>query len=229
MSVKTYSLKKDGNKKLSEHFKVREFRCKDGTDKILIESGLITVLEQVFDHFVCSKINIVSGYRTATHDKNVGGKGSGNHVQGKAADFVAYDEKGNKIKSKYIVLYLEDIGVKGIGYRSGGNEYSTHIDVNYRNKKWFGDEKKSMSASIGNTFYEYLNIKFSDYMTIANVNVRSEPSLSGKRIQTVKIATKLKIASNDLKIKADGYTWYKVKFNNKHCYIAGKYIKEASK
>lgn len=229
MSVKTYSLKKDGDKKLSEHFKVREFRCKDGTDKILIESELITVLEKVFDHFVCSKINIASGYRTASHDKNVGGKGSGNHVQGKAADFIAYDQNGNMIKSKYIVLYLEDIGVKGIGYRSGGSEYSTHIDVNYRSKKWFGDEKKSMSASIGSSFYTYLNINFVDYMAIANVNIREEPSLSGKKITTVKIATKLKVAANDIKIKADGYTWYKVKYNNKYRYIAGKYIKEASK
>ncbi len=229
MSVKTYSLKKDGDKKLSEHFKVREFRCKDGTDEILIESGLISVLEQVFDHFVCSKINIVSGYRTASHDKNVGGKGSGNHVQGKAADFIAYDRNGNKIKSKYVVLYLEDIGVKGIGYRSGGNEYSTHIDVNYRSKNWFGDEKISMTASVGNSFYSYLKINFVEYLTIANVNIREEPSLSGKKAATVRIATKLTVAVNDIKIKSDGYTWYKVKYNNKHCYIAGKYVKEVSK
>lgn len=33
MSVKTYSLKKDGEKQLSKNFKVREFRCKDGGAK----------------------------------------------------------------------------------------------------------------------------------------------------------------------------------------------------
>ena len=36
MTVKTYSLKSDGDKQLSPHFKVKEFRCKDGSDKILI-------------------------------------------------------------------------------------------------------------------------------------------------------------------------------------------------
>ena len=229
MSVKAYSLKKDGDKKLSSHFKVREFRCKDGTDKILIESGLITVLEQVFDHFNCSKINIVSGYRTAKHDKSVGGKGRGNHVQGKAADFIAYDRKGNKIKSKYIVLYLEDIGVKGIGYRSGGNEYSTHMDINYRQKKWFGDEKKSMSASIGNSFYDYLGIDYGDYMTIANLNIRTEPSVSAKKVATVRIATILKVAVNDMKIEADGHIWHKIKYGDSHCYVAGKYLKEVKR
>lgn len=229
MSVKSYSLKKDGSKKLSPHFQVREFRCKDGTDKILIESELISVLEQVFDHFDCSKINIVSGYRTAKHDKRVGGKGRGNHVQGKAADFIAYDKNGNKIKSRYIVLYLEDIGVKGIGYRSGGNEYSTHIDVNYRLKKWYGDEKKSMSASIGKSFYGYLGIKYASYMTIANLNIRTKPGLSGKKVDTVRIATMLKVAVNDLKIEADGHIWYKVKYNGRHYYAASGYLKEAGK
>lgn len=31
MSVKTYSLKKDGSTKLSANFRVREFACNDGT------------------------------------------------------------------------------------------------------------------------------------------------------------------------------------------------------
>ena len=33
MSVKTYSLAKDGDTKLSENFTVQEFRCKDGSDR----------------------------------------------------------------------------------------------------------------------------------------------------------------------------------------------------
>ena len=44
MAVKIYSYKADKNKKLSAHFKVKEFRCKDGSDKILINSDLIAVL-----------------------------------------------------------------------------------------------------------------------------------------------------------------------------------------
>lgn len=35
--IKEYSLKADGSKAVSKNFKVKEFRCKDGSDKILID------------------------------------------------------------------------------------------------------------------------------------------------------------------------------------------------
>ena len=38
MAIKVYSLAKDGSKKLSANFAVREFRCKDGSDPIFIDS-----------------------------------------------------------------------------------------------------------------------------------------------------------------------------------------------
>ena len=34
MNIKKYSLKKDGNKNITPNIKVRELRCKDGTDII---------------------------------------------------------------------------------------------------------------------------------------------------------------------------------------------------
>ncbi len=228
MSVKKYSLKKDGDKSLSKHFKVREFRCKDGTDTIYIESGLIDCLEKVHSHFDCLKINIVSGYRTASHDKAVGGRGVGNHVQGKAADFVAYKKDGSKISSKEVALYLEDIGIMGIGYRSGGSETSTHVDVNYRNKKWFGDEKKSMTASIGSSFYTYLKVGYTENMAIATINIRKEPSLKGTVVALLRIGEKINVADCE-KIRKDGYTWSKVKFGNAHYWVADRYLKEVSK
>ena len=36
MAIKQYSLKNDGAKQLSPAFRVREFRCRDGTDTILM-------------------------------------------------------------------------------------------------------------------------------------------------------------------------------------------------
>lgn len=163
MAVKTYSLKQDGEKLLSPHFKVKEFRCKDGSDKILIESNLIPVLEKVYDHFGASSITITSGYRTPAHDKKVGGKGSGNHCEGKAVDFVVYKGK-ERIPSGKVALYLEDIGVTGIGYRCGKGTYATHMDVGYRTwaKRWYGDEYISMSKSIHQiksgcySYYDYI-------------------------------------------------------------------------
>ena len=45
--IKTYSNKRDGNKQLSPHFKVREF-AEPGNDKILIDSKLIDQLEALY-------------------------------------------------------------------------------------------------------------------------------------------------------------------------------------
>lgn len=51
MGVKTYSVKTDGSKKLSENFKVSEFKCNDGSDKVLISDELVTLLQKIRDHF----------------------------------------------------------------------------------------------------------------------------------------------------------------------------------
>lgn len=36
MALNVYSLERDGEKSLSKNFKVKEFRCKDGSDPIFI-------------------------------------------------------------------------------------------------------------------------------------------------------------------------------------------------
>lgn len=226
MSVKTYSYKKDGNKKLSSHFKVKEFRCKDGADKILIESELVTILEKIYSHFNASSITITSGYRTASHDKKVGGRGAGNHVQGKAADFKVFGKDKKLIPSSEIALYLEDIGAEGIGYRCGGNSTATHVDANYRNVKWYGDEKYSMTASIGKSFYTYLGVKYTTktVKVTTQLKVRKEPGLSGTVAMKLANGTKVKMA-NTIEIKKDNLTWVRIKVDDKHYWVAKKYLK----
>lgn len=66
MSVKRYSYRKDGNVKLSAHFAVREFRCADGTDTVLIDDALVTALERIRAHFG-KPVRISSAYRTVAH------------------------------------------------------------------------------------------------------------------------------------------------------------------
>ena len=46
-NVKVYSVKKDGNLKLSPNFIVREFRCIDGTDEVLIDLELVKLLQSI--------------------------------------------------------------------------------------------------------------------------------------------------------------------------------------
>ena len=75
MAIKQYSLKNDGAKQLSPAFRVREFRCRDGTDTILIDEGLVVLLQCIREHFG-KPVTITSGYRTASHNTKVGGSKS---------------------------------------------------------------------------------------------------------------------------------------------------------
>ena len=167
MSVKIYSYKKDKEKSLSKHFKVKEFastsKNKVYSDNVLIESALIDTLEELFlnVNLKISKIIITSGYRTSAHDKAVGGSGNGAHVVGKAADFICYDKNNKIISAKKICCALEDMKAKGIGYIS---ENATHLDMNYRNNRWWGDETKAGQHDISyykkncNSFYDYFGV-----------------------------------------------------------------------
>ena len=48
-NVKTYSVKTDGNMKLSTNFVVKEFQCKDGTDQVLIDPGVVKLSQAFHD------------------------------------------------------------------------------------------------------------------------------------------------------------------------------------
>ncbi len=85
MAIKAYSYAKDGNRKLSANFAVKEFRCKDGSDPIFIDDELVTLLQKIRDHFGKS-VTITSAYRTAAHNKAVKGATYSQHCYGKAAD-----------------------------------------------------------------------------------------------------------------------------------------------
>ena len=83
--VKVYSKAKDGNTKLSKNFKVREFACQDGTDTIFISPQLVTLLQNIRDHFG-KPVIISSGYRTEAHNKKVDGSPYSQHKYGMACD-----------------------------------------------------------------------------------------------------------------------------------------------
>ncbi len=85
MAIKEYSLAKDGAKQLSPAFRVREFRCRDGSDAIMIDQTLVVLLQCIREHFG-KAVTITSGYRTAAHNAAVGGAKSSQHLLGRAAD-----------------------------------------------------------------------------------------------------------------------------------------------
>ena len=159
MAIKTYSLKSDGNKYCSAHTKVKEMRCKDGSDKILIDTALMEMIEKLFAKLNCSKYIISSGYRTATHDKAVGGNGKGQHTKGKAVDACFYDKNGKIISSKIVCCVAQDLGFKGIANISSAYKY-VHLDMRSTGT-YKGDEIKHYNTVTSN-FYDYFKVSKDD-------------------------------------------------------------------
>lgn len=105
---------------VSEHFKAKEFQCKDKTEGLLIAAELIETLETIRNHFEAPVI-INSGYRTPSWNSKVGGTPNSYHCKGMAADIVV---KGHS--SKEVAKYADNIMEQG-----GVIRYTnfTHIDV----------------------------------------------------------------------------------------------------
>lgn len=155
MAVKSY--KWNDKTQLSPHFNVQEFRCKCGRQHdILVADELVVHLEYLFDYLGCSMITINSGYRCPSHDKAVGGSGSGYHVSGYAADIRCYDKKRALISSRLVSCAMQEVGFKGIA-NIDTSYVNTHGDVR-PNGKWYGDEVVTTASSVCSDFWKYYGI-----------------------------------------------------------------------
>lgn len=130
MAINAYSLAKDGTTYISKNFRVREFACKDGSDPIFIDDELVSVLQQIRDHFG-KAVTITSAFRTASHNKKVGGATYSQHCYGKAADI-----KVSGVAASVVADFVETLmpSTGGIG------RYSTftHVDVRKTKSRWNG-------------------------------------------------------------------------------------------
>ena len=120
-NVKTFSKKKDGNTKLSENFRVSEFACNNGSDKVKIDLDNVANLQKIRNHFGKS-VNITSGYRTVAHNIKIGGSKHSYHCKGQAADIVV-----SGIEPLRVAMYAESIGCRGVIYYP--KKRFTHIDT----------------------------------------------------------------------------------------------------
>lgn len=130
MAINAYSLAKDGTTYISKNFRVREFACKDSSDPIFIDDELVGVLQQIRDHFG-KAVTITSAFRTASHNKKVGGATYSQHCYGKAADIKVSGVAPSKV-AEYVETLMPNTG--GIG------RYSTftHVDVRATKSRWNG-------------------------------------------------------------------------------------------
>jgi uncharacterized protein YcbK (DUF882 family) len=130
MAIKAYSKSKDGNKKLSANFRVREFACSDGSDPIFIDSELVNVLQKIRNHFGRA-VTITSAYRTPGHNKACNGTAYSQHLYGRAADI-----RIAGVKPGQIVAYAEKLMPQSGGI--GSYDTFVHIDVRSPQARWKG-------------------------------------------------------------------------------------------
>ncbi len=149
--VKEYSLAKDGNTKISANFTVREFACKDGSDKILIDDALVDILQKIRDHFGVP-VKITSAYRTAAHNAKVGGSPGSQHLRGTVADIAIEHLQGTatdiavKGASPLAVAQHAEYLMPGSG---GIGVYGTfaHVDVRASRSRW--DQRSGKQVVVG--------------------------------------------------------------------------------
>lgn len=138
MSIEVYSVLKNGNRKVSEHFKVREFRCQDGSDPVFIDTELVELLEKIRVHFD-KPVTITSGFRTASHNATVAKAAKySQHLYGKAADIQVQG-----ISVENVAAYAETLltGRGGIGIYPPGLGRANgwvHVDVRKDKSRWKG-------------------------------------------------------------------------------------------
>lgn len=127
-----FSYKYAAEKRLSPHFKVKEFHSKrDPTDVVKVDERLLTLLERIRAH-VGKPIHVNSGYRSPEYNatlKNASPRSQ--HCNGKAADIWVEGVTPQQI-AEIAECYLGSSGGIGI-YKN-----FTHVDVRTSCARWKG-------------------------------------------------------------------------------------------
>lgn len=128
--VTSYRISTDAGEKIADYFRVREFRCKDGSDVVFIGRMLLNVLDDVRKNLGVT--SITSGYRTISYNAKIDGAASkSKHCMGIAADIKV---SGKTPKEVYDYLNKKYPNTFGIGL------YDTfvHIDTRPERSRWNG-------------------------------------------------------------------------------------------
>ena len=124
--ITEYSYQRDGEKHVSPNFSVKEFRCKDNSDRILIDVDFVKEkLQAIREHFG-KPVTINSAYRNEDYNRKVGGSSGSYHIKGQAFDIVV---KG--VTPGEVARSAQRIGIPGI------IQYDSFVHVDSREKKYW--------------------------------------------------------------------------------------------
>ncbi len=142
MALEVYSLSQNGAKYLAPNFQVREFRCRDGSDPVFVDTELVTLLQNIRNHFG-KAVHINSAFRTASYNArpDVGGKKYSQHLYGKAADIWIEGVSVDTL-ADYAETLLPGTGGIGRYYKNAANpnrkQAFVHVDVRKAKARWLG-------------------------------------------------------------------------------------------
>jgi len=122
--------------KLTTNFQLSEFSCKDGTrvpDDLLPNVMELAKNLQVIRDEIGEGLSILSGYRTPSWNKKVGGASNSQHMQAKAADLTTKSLTPKKLHAVILRLIKEGkIKNGGVGLYPG----FVHYDVRDTPARW---------------------------------------------------------------------------------------------
>ena len=136
MAIKSYS--KGTATKLSTNFSSTEFDCHGSgcCSQTQVDEKLVEYLQKIRNHFG-KAVSISSGYRCATHNKNIGGATGSRHTKGQAADIYI-----SGVTPAEIAKYAESIGILGIGlYETDKDGHFVHVDTRETKSFWYGQSE----------------------------------------------------------------------------------------
>ena len=135
MALQAYSLARDGEAYLSPHFRVQEFRCKDGSDPVFVDTALVELLEQLRAHFG-KAVTITSGYRTPAHNAKAGGTRFSQHLLGRAADIQVASTSVEDVAAYAESLLHNWGGVGRYPVKAGRAKGWVHVDTRPNKSRW---------------------------------------------------------------------------------------------
>lgn len=121
--------------KISQHFGVWEFKCKDNSRVIVLDKALVELLEIIRLHYN-KPLHINSGYRTVQYNASIKNSSpKSQHILGKAADIWLNDVSPKQLYSWLDSSYPNSLGI-------GIYDTFVHVDVREGKSRWDYRTKK---------------------------------------------------------------------------------------
>ena len=117
--VQKFSLRNDGNLPISKNFALKEFRCKDGSDTVLVDVDFVRDKLQAIRDYFNAPVTVNSAYRTEAYNAKIGGAKASYHCKGQAFDIVV---KGKTPLE--VAKCAQSLGIMGIIQYNG----FVHVD-----------------------------------------------------------------------------------------------------